>query len=225
MKGNPTATPRTASSTVPLRIRTAATPADWQIAHGLLDEEHLLGAGREAGDRLCQFIVQEDEIVAVLVWCAAAWHLQDRDTMIGWDPVTRSQRLKLVVQLRRFLVPGKSRRPNLASQCLGLALRELPARCHAEHGNRPLLAESFSDPESHHGTVYKVTSWTCAPPSFKCPPPAKPPPPLSAMLTVVALGLPSRRRPTRRHDPRHQQKRRPRGERSLRPAHRPAGAP
>jgi hypothetical protein len=31
--------------------------------------------------------------------------------MIGWDPVTRSQRLKLVVQLRRFLVVGKTRRP------------------------------------------------------------------------------------------------------------------
>ena len=24
------------------------------------------------------------------------------------------------------------------------------------------MAESFSDPESHHGTVYKVTNWTCA---------------------------------------------------------------
>ena len=82
--------------------------------------------------------------------------------MIGWDPVTRSQRLKLVVQLRRFLVVGKSRRPNLASQCLGLALRELPARWHAQHGYRPLIAESFSDPESHHGTVYKVTNWICA---------------------------------------------------------------
>jgi len=128
----------------------------------MLDEEHLLGAGREAGDRLCQFILEEDEIVAVLIWCAAAWHLQDRDTMIGWDPVTRSQRLKLVVQLRRFLVPEKSRRPNLASQSLGLALRELPDRWHTEHGYRPLMAESFSDPESHHGTVYKVTNWTCA---------------------------------------------------------------
>jgi hypothetical protein len=116
----------------------------------------------EAGDRLCQFILQEDQIVAVLIWCAAAWHLQDRDAMIGWDPVTRSRRLKLVVQLRRFLVVGKSRKPNLASQCLGLALRELPARWHAEHGYRPLVAESFSDPESHHGTVYKVTNWTCA---------------------------------------------------------------
>jgi hypothetical protein len=162
MKDSPTASRHTASSAASLRIRTAETPADWQLAHSLLDEEHLLGAGREAGDRLCQFILEENEIVAVLIWCAAAWHLQDRDTIIGWDPVTRSQRLKLVVQLRRFLVPDKSRRPNLASQCLGLALRELPAHWHAEHGYRPLLAESFSDPESHHGTVYKVTNWTYA---------------------------------------------------------------
>jgi hypothetical protein len=162
MKVSPTVTRHMASSAASLRIRTAETPADWQIAHSLLDEEHLLGAGREAGDRLCQFVLEEDEIVAVLIWCAAAWHLQDRDTIIGWDPVTRSQRLKLVVQLRRFLVPDKSRRPNLASQCLGLALRELPAQWHAEHGYRPLLAESFSDPESHHGTVYKVTNWTYA---------------------------------------------------------------
>ena len=38
----------------------------------MLEEEHLLGAGREAGDRLCQFILEEDEIVAVFIWCAAA---------------------------------------------------------------------------------------------------------------------------------------------------------
>jgi hypothetical protein len=162
MKISSTAALRAESDAAPLRIRIAQTPADWQIAHRMLDEEHLLGAGREAGDRLCQFILEDDEIAAVLVWCAAAWHLQDRDAVIGWDPVTRSQRLKLVVQLRRFLVVGKARRPNLASRCLGLALRELPARWHAEHGYRPLMAESFSDPESHHGTVYKVTNWTCA---------------------------------------------------------------
>jgi len=52
----PDATPNTAS----LRIRTAETSADWQLAHTMLDEEHQLGAGREAGDRLCQFILEED---------------------------------------------------------------------------------------------------------------------------------------------------------------------
>jgi hypothetical protein len=145
-----------------LEIRVAQGPADWALAHQMLDEEHLLGAGREAGDRLCQFVLEDGAPAAVLVWCAAAWHLKDRDMQIGWDAVTRSQRLKLVVQLRRFLVLEATRRPNLASQCLGLGLRELPAQWHSEHGYRPLLAESFSDPESHAGTVYKATNWTLA---------------------------------------------------------------
>ena len=48
MNVSPTATRHPASSAASLRIRTTH-PADWQIAHRLLDEEHLLGAGREAG--------------------------------------------------------------------------------------------------------------------------------------------------------------------------------
>ena len=62
----------------------------------MLDEEHLMGAGREAGDRLCQFVLEEGQPVAVLVWCAAAWHLKGRDDRIGWDAVTRAQRLMLL---------------------------------------------------------------------------------------------------------------------------------
>lgn len=145
-----------------LELRLAESPADWEIAHLMLAEEHALGAGKEAGDRLCQFAMQEGEVVAVMIWCAAAWHLKSRDELIGWDGVTRSKRLKLVVQLRRFLILEKTRRPNLASQCLGLGLRKLQQQWHDRHGYEPLLAESFSDPESHAGTVYKVTNWTSA---------------------------------------------------------------
>ena len=73
--------------------------------------------------------------------------------------MTRSKRLKLVVQLRRFLVLEATRRPNLASQCLGAGLREIVGQMENQHGYRPLLAESFSDPESHADTVYKATHW------------------------------------------------------------------
>ncbi|MEO8351483.1 MAG: Druantia anti-phage system protein DruA, partial [Chthoniobacteraceae bacterium] len=142
-----------------LEIRPAHSAQDWRRAKEALGREHGLGAGREAGDRLCQLIFEDGRLAAVLVWCAAAWHLQARDVTVGWDAVTRSQRLKLVVQLRRFLVLEEARRPNLASQCLGLGLRELVEQWEVEHGYRPLLAESFSDPESHAGTVYKVTNW------------------------------------------------------------------
>ena len=142
-----------------LTVQVAHSAAQWRQAKVALGREHGLGAGCEAGDRLCQLVWEHGKLVAVLVWCAAAWHLQARDQTVGWDPVTRSKRLKLVVQLRRFLVLEATRRPNLASQCLGAGLRELADQWINQHGYRPLLAESFSDPESHAGTVYKATNW------------------------------------------------------------------
>jgi hypothetical protein len=145
-----------------LEVKVAHSAMDWRRAKAALGREHGLGAGSEAGDRLCQLVMEDGRLVAVLVWCAAAWHLKDRDEAVGWDAVTRSERLKLVVQLRRFLVLEETRRPNLASQCLGAGIRELVAQWEQEHGYRPLLAESFSDPESHAGTVYKATNWTQA---------------------------------------------------------------
>lgn len=145
-----------------LELRKFNDSADWELAHELLNEEHSLGAGREAGDRLGQFVLQNGKPVAVLIWCASAWHLKGRDELIGWDPVTRAKRLKLVVQLRRFLILEETRRPNLASQCLGLSLRSLQSQWFREHAYEPLVAESFSNPESHEGTVYKATNWTQA---------------------------------------------------------------
>ena len=74
------------------------------------------------------------------------------------DEVT--QGLALVVQLRRFLVLEESRKPNLASRCMGLAMRRRPEQWQARRGFRPLLAESFSDPQTHQGTIYKASNWT-----------------------------------------------------------------
>jgi hypothetical protein len=145
-----------------MEVKVAHSAAQWRQAKAALGREHGLGAGREAGDRLCQLVREDGRLVAVLVWCAAAWHLKVRDETVGWDAVTRSKRLKLVVQLRRFLVLEATRRPNLASQCLGAGMRELVGQWEDQHGYRPLLAESFSDPESHAGTVYKATNWVQA---------------------------------------------------------------
>lgn len=160
MKKKTSATEANSGKEIPgLEIKVAHSAHDWRRAKEALGREHGLGAGREAGDRLCQLVFEEGRLAGVLVWCAAAWHLKDRDEMVGWDAVTRSERLKLVVQLRRFLVLEEAHRPNLASQSLGLGLRKLAEQWEVEHGYRPLLAESFSDPESHAGTVYKVTNW------------------------------------------------------------------
>ena len=84
-----------------LEVRAAHSASEWRQAKAALGREHGLGAGREAGDRLCQLVKEDGKLVAVLVWCAAAWHLKARDETVGWDAVTRSRRLKLVVQIGR----------------------------------------------------------------------------------------------------------------------------
>ena len=42
---------------------------------------------------------------------------------------------------------------------MGLALRKLQSHFEEKYGYRPILAESFSDPECHKGTIYKASNW------------------------------------------------------------------
>src|SRR5437016_9184902 len=113
-----------------------------------LGEHHYLGAGRPVGDYLRQIVALDGKPVALLVWGPACYALKDRDLWISWSACQRVERLKLIVQNRRFLLlTGKGQAPNLASEALALALRALRQCWEARFGYRPLLAETFSDPE------------------------------------------------------------------------------
>jgi len=127
---------------------------------GLLADKHYLGAGRPVGDYLRQIVEVDRKAVALLVWGPACYALKDRDQRICWSTVQRLERLKLIVQNRRFLVlADQGQSPNLASQAMGAALRSLPGQWLERFGYRPLLAESFTDPEAYAGTCYKASNW------------------------------------------------------------------
>jgi len=125
----------------------------------LLDQEHARGDRRPKGRSLYQVICRGQEWVGLILWTGACWHLKDRDEWIGWDRVCRSERLQLIVHQARFLVLEKNRQPNLASQILGAAVRDLPRQWEECFGYEPLLAETFTDPETHAGTCYKAAGW------------------------------------------------------------------
>lgn len=73
-----------------------------------LAEEHYLGPTPSVGGCLRQAVEPNGEVVARLVWGAAALKLKDREAWIGWSTTQRGERLKLVVQNRRFLLlPSK----------------------------------------------------------------------------------------------------------------------
>ena len=68
----------------------------------LLSAHHELGATPPVGDFLRQEAWMGGERVALLVWGSAALSLKDREAWIGWTPRMKRERLKLVVQNRRF---------------------------------------------------------------------------------------------------------------------------
>src|SRR5215471_769528 len=143
-----------------LDLWVATSSKDIQWFDQKLGEHHYLGAGRAVGDYLRQVVTLKGKPVALLVWGPACYALKDRDLWISWSACQRVERLKLIVQNRRFLLlTAKGQTPNLASQAMGAALRALRGHWAACFGYRPLLAESFTDPEAYAGTCYKASNW------------------------------------------------------------------
>ena len=146
-----------AGSSIRVRI-VLADESQW--FDGLLDQHHYLARGQPVGDYLRQVVEVEQRPVALLVWGPACYSIKDRDLWISWSANQRLERLKLIVQNRRFLVLAKKGEcPNLASQAMGAALQALPEHWRQQFGYRPLLAESFTDPEAYEGTCYKASNW------------------------------------------------------------------
>ena len=108
-----------------------------------------------------RLVFEEDgKWVALMVWGSACYHLKPRDAYVGWTNSIRAERLKLVVNNRRFtILSGPGERRNLASECLGLVARELPRLWLKKFRYRPLLAETFCDIERTAGTCYKAAGW------------------------------------------------------------------
>lgn len=126
----------------------------------LLGKHHYLGVSPSVGDFLRQVVLRGDKWVALLVWGPSALKLKDRERWIGWNAGMAAERLKLVVQNRRYLLlHARGEEPNLASQALAAACRALPDQWQERFGYQPLIAESFTDPEAYHGTCYKAGGW------------------------------------------------------------------
>jgi hypothetical protein len=160
MKPIPSATkPGRAAAPSELQVSLISAPEQARF-DALLAQQHYLGATPSVGDFLRQVVIRDGQWVALLVWGPAALKLKDRERWIGWNLTQQMERLKLVVQNRRYLLlHEKGAEPNLASQALAAACRTLPSQWAQRFGYRPLLAESFTDPEAYAGTCYKASGW------------------------------------------------------------------
>lgn len=126
----------------------------------LMDEQHALGSRRPKGRSVYQVICDEQgRWIALVLWTGAFWHLRPRDEWIGWDAMTRSERLQLIVHQARFCLLEQARDGHWASAILAAAVRDLPSQWAEIFDYRPLLVETFTDPETHAGTCYQAAGW------------------------------------------------------------------
>ncbi len=126
-------------------------PEEQERFNDLLKQHHYLHSAGSAGETL-RYVAQIDgQWMGLLLWGAASYRLKDRDEWIGWDGAQRHARLKLVVQNRRFLILPGVDLANLASKTLGMCLRVLADHWQEAFGYRPLVAETFVDPQIHRG--------------------------------------------------------------------------
>jgi hypothetical protein len=171
---------------VPLRVE-VATEAEYRWFDEQMGQHHYLGAGRPVGDYLRQIVRVLDRPVALLVWGPACYALKDRDLWISWSAPQRVERLKLIVQNRRFLLlsaPGQA--PNLASQTLGAVLRALPEDCRPGLGSTPtgLLPLKAPEMDSLHAVFARAKDPRDTNTHYR----------IGAVLTIVAMALLAGRR-------------------------------
>lgn len=144
----------------PLRIRPIEGVQESLLVNELLDRYHYLGYQPLPGAQIRYVVHAADRMVAILGFGAAAWKTRPRDDFIGWTHPQRQDRLHLLVNNARFLLPPWVRCPNLASRILGLATRRLPGDWLARFGYRPVLLETFVQWPRFRGTCYHAANWT-----------------------------------------------------------------
>ncbi|PYX53956.1 MAG: hypothetical protein DMG76_23600 [Acidobacteria bacterium] len=123
---------------------------------------HYLGYQRPFGAHQRYFIVSRQNLprrLGCLLFAASAWAVGVRDEWIGWSARARTQRLNWVVNNSRFLIFPWVRIANLASRALALAARQVEQDWQRRYGYRPVLLETFVDPQRYRGTCYRAANW------------------------------------------------------------------
>ena len=142
-----------------VRVR-VALPQELARCRQEVCEKHYLKTADLVGEQLWYVAEYQGQWLALLGWCAAAYHLKGRDSWIGWNATQRRARLALVANNARFcLLTAVGEHPNLASYVMGQCLQRLSEDWQEAYDHPILAVESFVDTQLFRGTCYKATGW------------------------------------------------------------------
>ena len=147
-------------SFAPVEVQRVQSPQQRFLFRELVSRYHYLGYAMPYGARMqyLAYVSQpRSEVVGCVQFSSPAWRMKARDQWIGWDEVTRKQRLQHVVNNSRLLIIPRIR--NLASTLLSCVLRRLRCDWQRQYGLEPWLVETLVDGQRFHGGCYRAANW------------------------------------------------------------------
>jgi len=125
-----------------------------------ISKHHYLGWSGTVGENLKYLIFDaNDRPLGCMMWGAAAWKVQARDSYIGWNAEVRCRKLSFVVNNNRFLILPWVKVSHLASHILGKICRRLSHDWQQKYHHPVYLAETFVEKNRFKGTCYKASNW------------------------------------------------------------------
>jgi len=144
----------------PISVEPATSRNEVALWNQYVEQYHYLGYKRPFGCFIRYFARSaKGEILACALFAGAAKSISARDNWIGWNSAQRLRNLPWIVNNSRFVIMPWVNIAHLASHVLGQVRRRISGDWFAIWGYRPLLLESFVDPEKYKGTCYKASNW------------------------------------------------------------------
>ena len=143
----------------PIRLEMASSTQDKGLWNEYVERYHYLGHKKPFGFRRRYFVESERGPLGCILLAGAAKAVGVRDRWIGWSDSQRLKNLPRVVNNSRFVLFPWVRVKLLASHVLGQLARRVRGDWEEAWGFRPVLLETFVDPEKFSGVSYRAAGW------------------------------------------------------------------
>jgi len=143
-----------------IKIEVVREKSDIRLWKEYIQRYHYLGYKTVFGCQEKYFIKLGGKIaVGCLLYSASAWRVECRDKWVGWSEKEKTERLHLIINNSRFLIFPWIKIKNLASKVLSNSAKQIRDDWQKRYKYRPVLLESFVDPERYRGVCYQASNW------------------------------------------------------------------
>ncbi len=150
---------RSLSALDAVQLRLANDAEDERLWNEYVERYHPLGYKKPFGYWARYFIDSGAHRLGCILLSGAAKALGARDRWIGWNDRQRLANLPWVLNNSRYLIFPWVEVANLASHVLGQLARRVGDDWERRWGYRPVLLETFVDPNHFHGSCYRAAGW------------------------------------------------------------------